>query len=218
MFWYGIQVCLLNPVIKELFNKECVDVPKSTKNTNTRNKKKPPIKYIKKLVIDDDLINKDENVKNILNRKTKIWYVTGHWRNQATKYGHKQIFIQGYWKGILRDIKTAEPRERELVINMVGKDINNTGFFHPGDIGEDITEETLRSFINRGDVSIDWVEGRSRRQYFLRMRKSGSPIIDPSFNATPPSDDWEPYHDIIDKLVDEYGYDPIEYILDNIIK
>jgi hypothetical protein len=47
-----------------------------------------------------------------------IWYVTGHWR-EYKKTG-KRIFIQGYWKGALRDMKSTafqnlEPRERELV-------------------------------------------------------------------------------------------------------
>jgi hypothetical protein len=51
-------------------------------------------------------------------RRSMIWYVTGHWR-EYKKTG-KRIFIQGYWKGALRDMKSTafqnlEPRERELV-------------------------------------------------------------------------------------------------------
>ena len=61
-------------------------------------------------------IESDERIKKIFTRKTQCWYVTGHWRNQATKDGHRKIFIQGYWKGISRDTKTADPRERELVV------------------------------------------------------------------------------------------------------
>ena len=114
--WYGIQVSLLNPVIKEGFHRETQLVEKPTTTTNKKNLKKPPIRYKKVVYLTDDFINSDERIKKIFTRKTQCWYVTGHWRNQATKDGHKRIFIQGYWKGISRDTKTADPRERELVL------------------------------------------------------------------------------------------------------
>ena len=113
--WYGIQVSLLNPVIKEGFHRETQLVEKPTITPNKKNTKKPPIRYKKVVYLTDDFINSDEQIKRIFTRKTQCWYVTGHWRNQATKDGHKKIFIQGYWKGISRDTKTTDPREREIV-------------------------------------------------------------------------------------------------------
>jgi hypothetical protein len=47
-------------------------------------------------------------------RKCLVWHVIGHWRTY--KNGTK-IFIQPYWKGVLRKVKKAcdvEPRSREL--------------------------------------------------------------------------------------------------------
>lgn len=113
--WYGIQVSLLNPVIKEGFHRETQLVEKPTPTPNKKNTKKPPIRYKKVVYLTDDFIDSDERIKKIFTRKTQCWYVTGHWRNQATKDGHKKIFIQGYWKGISRDTKTTDPREREIV-------------------------------------------------------------------------------------------------------
>ena len=115
--WYGIQVSLLNPVIKEGFHRETQLVEKPTTTPNKKNMKKPPIRYKKVVYLNDEFIDSDERIKRIFTRKTQCWYVTGHWRNQSTKDGHKKIFIQGYWKGISRDTKTADPRERELILN-----------------------------------------------------------------------------------------------------
>ena len=56
------------------------------------------------------------------------------------------------------------------------------GAFHPEDIGEEITKDSLKKFIDRGDVSIDWLEG-SPKVYFLRMRHVDAPIVDPLWGA-----------------------------------
>lgn len=112
--WYGIQVSLLNPVIKEGFHRETQLVEKPTIATN--NKKKPPIRYKKVVYLNDEFIDSDEQIKRIFTRKMLCWYVTGHWRNQATNNGHKRIFIQGYWKGVAREMKRSDIREREMVL------------------------------------------------------------------------------------------------------
>ena len=113
--WYGIQIALLNPVIAERFHRETVPYDDNKKHTN---KKKSPKRYVKKITIDDisDLTFAKEKGHHQI--KEPFWWVSGHWRNQATKDGHKKIFIQGYWKGILREVaesKDEEPREREIV-------------------------------------------------------------------------------------------------------
>lgn len=114
--WYGIQVSLLNPVIKEGFHRETQLVEKPTSVPNKKNIKKPPIRYKKVVYLNDEFIDSDERIKRIFTRKVLCWYVTGHWRNQATKNGHKRIFIQGYWKGVAREMERSDIREREMVL------------------------------------------------------------------------------------------------------
>ena len=111
--WYGVQISLLNPVISAGFHRETKLVEKKYAPTNS--KKKPPLRYKKVIYLNEAFIDKDEEIKRIFTRKTQCWYVTGHWRNQAVKNGHKRIFIQGYWKGIAAKTKQTEPREREIV-------------------------------------------------------------------------------------------------------
>ena len=114
--WYGIQVGLLNPTIKEVF-KEHTDpkFPIVETKKDRKGKTKTKIRYVKKVTITDEMF--EECVKRSYIHKKMCWYVTGHWRNQATKTGHKRIFIQGYWKGIARESKNVEePREREMVL------------------------------------------------------------------------------------------------------
>lgn len=114
--WYGMQLALLHPQVKEVFNhpKDVPVNPHTDKNKN-QNNKKTKIKYIKRHVINVDEI--DEAMKRSHTIYKKCWYVTGHWRNQKTKNGHKRIFIQGFWKGVLRDLKKGDVREREVIIN-----------------------------------------------------------------------------------------------------
>lgn len=118
--WYATQVCLLHPVIKECFKSETYALVqrKGTTSKSRNGKKKPPkIKYVKRRVIDDEEFDRlfdDATKRNNYTRTALIWYVTGHWR-EYRKTG-KRIFIEGYWKGALRDIKKSDIRERELVL------------------------------------------------------------------------------------------------------
>lgn len=113
--WYGIQVGLLNPAIELVFkNNTDQKHPVAETKRDRKGKNKTKIRYVKKLVITDDVF--DEALKRSYIHTKLCWYVTGHWRNQATKDGHKRIFIQGYWKGVARDTKIADIRERELVL------------------------------------------------------------------------------------------------------
>lgn len=120
--WYGMQLALLHPQVKEVFNHSTdVEIPTPTHtNKNKKQQKKTKIKYIKRHVIEVEEI--DEAMKRTRMIYKKCWYVTGHWRNQKVKNGHKKIFIQGYWKGVLRDLKNADIREREVVINTDGSE------------------------------------------------------------------------------------------------
>ena len=111
--WYGIQIALLHPQVKEVFlnPKTVVDSVISGKSSK---KKKNKVKYIKKHIINKDelevLIYGDE--PKSLRRHTLAWYVIGHWR--ATQNGRK-TFVRPHWKGALRHAKIINV-ERERVI------------------------------------------------------------------------------------------------------
>lgn len=114
--WYVIQLSCLYPVIKIFSNKPKTTVyeTKETKSKNRKTRRK--IKYIKKHIMNindiDDTINKISTTSSgNYNRKTFCWYVTGHWR---TYKSGKKVFIKPYWKGLLRESKNSEIREREL--------------------------------------------------------------------------------------------------------
>ena len=116
--WYGIQIALLNPVLEARFHRETV--PYEDNKKRSTNKKKAPKRYVKKITLGDisDITFAKEKGRHQI--KEPFWWVTGHWRNQATRDGHKRIFIKGYWKGILREVaeeKNQEPREREIVFD-----------------------------------------------------------------------------------------------------
>ena len=125
--WIAIQMALLNPVIKERFTKETIPAPEDNKknDTKTTKTKKSPKRYIKRITMGDiSDIKIGEKEKGHHQMSESFWWVSGHIRNQKTKDGHKLIFIQGYWKGPLRE--TAEklydtPRERELILEDGGK-------------------------------------------------------------------------------------------------
>ena len=115
--WYGIQLSLLHPLIKEIFQYPKL-ITDNNKNDNKKikNKKKRPVKYIRYLRIMskniDDIIFGKDSEKRKIERTALIWWVIGHWR--FYKNG-KKTFIQGYWKGKLRELKIPIPeREREI--------------------------------------------------------------------------------------------------------
>lgn len=114
--WYATQTALLNPIIAGRFKRETV--PYDIKPT--KKGKKPPKRYIKRLTL-EDISDLEFGIEKKPHQITEpLWWVSGHWRNQATKEGHKKIFIQGYWKGVLRDTPDSiqtEPRERELILD-----------------------------------------------------------------------------------------------------
>jgi hypothetical protein len=118
--WYGIQIALLHPLVKEVFN-----APKFVKNNvkdviKTGNERTRPVKYIKTHVINaadvDNCLYGTSDVneageKRAITRKALAWWVIGHHRLQ----NGKKIFVQGYWKGPLRNLRqAATPREREI--------------------------------------------------------------------------------------------------------
>ena len=108
--WYGVQVALLHPTIKEVFSH-----PHTIKERIPKEERKnyghKIYRYVKQHIISNDDVNTIIHGK--FQRHALVWYVTGHWRK--CKSG-KITFIQGYWKGALRETKKADVRERELVV------------------------------------------------------------------------------------------------------
>lgn len=116
--WYGVQIALLHPVVKDIFNKPSMSVYKESKTISNKNnkKKKKVVKYIKKHIITaSEIENKLQSSK--YNRHTLCWYVIGHWR---TYKSGKRVFIKPHWKGLLRENKNYENdiREREIVTSL----------------------------------------------------------------------------------------------------
>lgn len=111
--WYGIQISCLHPTVKEIFSKGRISVLEDNTNKHGNKKinknKKKKVKYVKRHYITIDDIN--EKFNSSYNRKSLCWYVTGHWRTYKTG---KKVFIKPYWKGILRESKNTEIREREV--------------------------------------------------------------------------------------------------------
>ena len=113
MFFYVIECALLHPVIVEVFNDHSKKVPlNGSSSKKFKNNKRANIRYIKQIRIGSMQPIDEAFKKRGFIRKTMVWYVTGHWREYKSG---KRIFIQGYWKGILRDSKTSETRDRSIV-------------------------------------------------------------------------------------------------------
>ncbi len=112
--WYGIQIALLHPIVKDVFQKS-KNVPISRTKSRV-SKRRYIVKYIKQHIIDADEL--DEAIYGkptsgcTIKRKALVWYVIGHWR---TYQDGRKAFVKPYWKGALRDIKmNLEDRERQI--------------------------------------------------------------------------------------------------------
>lgn len=106
--WYGIQIAMLNPYVKNVFRTETIR--KTGFNPNGK-KRKSIVKYIRHHYLNPGALSPKTETGQLL-RKTMAWYVCGHWRHYQDG---KTIFIQPYWKGPLRKAKVCEPRERVIV-------------------------------------------------------------------------------------------------------
>ena len=112
--WYGIQIALLHPDMKEILS---LGRPVSFHGSSSKRGKKK-VRYIRKHIITvDDIEAKMRVAEEVagITRHTSAWYVMGHWR--TCKSG-KKTFIKGYWKGPNRNQKESpeELREREVII------------------------------------------------------------------------------------------------------
>jgi len=109
--WYGIQIALLHPVVKDVFRRPRTIVDRDYRHKGKGRKRK--VKYIKQHVINATAIDiaLDGGSPGIT-RRTLAWYVIGHWR---TYPDGRKVFIKPYWKGALRDLRrNFTEREREI--------------------------------------------------------------------------------------------------------
>lgn len=100
--WYGIQILLLNPQCQSIMENPTKE--KIYTRVGTGKDRKRVVKYVRKHYITAEGI--DEALyghgHKDFERKTMAWYVIGHWRQY--KNGTRK-FINGYWKGPLREMK-----------------------------------------------------------------------------------------------------------------
>jgi hypothetical protein len=111
--WYGIQIALLHPVIRDVIYKPRIA------STNIRplpSQQKRKVKYMKHTheytisaeELDDAIYGGDKS----FTRRALVWYVIGHWR---TYNDGRKSFVKPYWKGALREIQmNLTEREREI--------------------------------------------------------------------------------------------------------
>lgn len=109
--WYGIQVALLHPTVKDVFRNPTT-VPVYTSGSR-QGKGRRVVRYIRKHVINAEGLRAASCTGREYERHTLVWYVIGHWRNYGSG---KRVFIQPYWKGALRNLKMSlDGRDREIV-------------------------------------------------------------------------------------------------------
>lgn len=111
--WYGIQLSLLNPIIKE----RCERISTNTvqiESVHAAPKKKDQYRRVRHYynLIGDNVTKIVDGECRHNHRHTMSWYVIGHWRTYSN--GHR-VFVKGHWRGPLKEMKSGgELREREI--------------------------------------------------------------------------------------------------------
>ena len=100
--YIGIQMALLHPEIKDVFSVKTTAVGDNGRLLSKKATKRQRVaRYVKVRTINQNKLHEVQN-KRQFTRKCQAWFVLGHWRQY--KDGHR-TFIQGYWKGPLREYK-----------------------------------------------------------------------------------------------------------------
>lgn len=110
-FWHGVQLALLHPQIKEIFEKPKM-VKERRRIKSESGERKRVTWYIRRHILDDGDV---EHSAREIERHCLAWYVIGHWRH--FKDG-SVTWVNGYWKGELRHLKRNidQGRNRKLVV------------------------------------------------------------------------------------------------------
>ncbi len=111
--WYGIQISLLHPKVKEVFSHH--SRVRTYDSASKGKKRKRTTRYIRTHVIKGDEVEEAicGGSGRQINRHTLVWYVIGHWRHYSN--GTK-VFVKGYWKGTLRNLKQNIDKGRNRII------------------------------------------------------------------------------------------------------
>lgn len=119
--WYGIQISLLHPEIKNVYKKYTYSGYKDNDNKAESIQGIRRTMYIKKHYITADEMdnalqsNRPEEGHRKYGRQCLVWYVIGHWR---TLQSGKKVFVSPHWRGKLREIKqNLDNNERIRDIN-----------------------------------------------------------------------------------------------------
>ena len=113
--WYGIQLSMLHPVVKEIYANGQRLKRRSVDPFIDKKSIKQPTKYIKRhVIIDENFVETAyKDAGYTYERKTMLWWVSGHWHTYGKNKEKK--FVKGYWKGPLRITgKLDTPRERDV--------------------------------------------------------------------------------------------------------
>ena len=115
MTWYSIQLTLLNPPTKLIYDKVRETTREAIKVHYDTPRKKAKVCYIKKIHLNPQ-VNFGSEDSDKYKKNCPYWRVIGHWREY--KKSGKRIFIQGYWKGKFRNlaVKNSEELMRERVL------------------------------------------------------------------------------------------------------
>ena len=118
--WYGTQIALLHPTVKDVFNHPTAEPVMETR-PRKGGKKRRIVRYIKKHIITADELTQATQ-RPILSsgfiRHTPVWYVIGHWRHYSDG---RKVFVKPYWKGEMRHLRMdLDGRKREIVIEEGG--------------------------------------------------------------------------------------------------
>lgn len=109
-FWYSIQIAMLHPQMKTVFaTSKLKPIEKPVRNSKHKPKKRK-VTYVRQRVVKAEDVNA---VQREIKRNCLAWYVIGHWREYKSG---KRIFIQGFWKGALRETKANQDLGRNRLI------------------------------------------------------------------------------------------------------
>lgn len=109
--WCAVEFALLHPQSKTIFTNPAKG-KEYVREKDSSGKRRRVVKYIRRHYITGTAAG--HSIREI-NRHCLCWYVVGHWRHLRSG---NVIYIKGYWKGELRDLKrnVDSGRIREIAI------------------------------------------------------------------------------------------------------
>ena len=122
--WYGIQVAILHPVVKEVFKspKQVTYDPENDREVHLQSGNRiydQKYRYIKRIVVSPETVETSVfGNRREIHRRATVWFVCGHWR---TYQNGTKTFIRPYLKGKDRDKYVAIMNERDRDVSVSDK-------------------------------------------------------------------------------------------------